>query len=162
MFCYVFRTNKQPSVSTQTTENEHPNMSVSSNPRLPCLCFTTVCDWFKKTLTSSTPPIRFQTKPIATWSLEFSRACSRLDVFTLSPHWLVIFTFALIGRCDFFGLISVLRHSTETFYNTASKRDLYQQEKYLRQIEDLFIIFPNNLLYNKFSFSKYIIRIDRS
>ena len=35
-------------------------------------------------------------KPIATWG--------RLHVFTLSSHWLlVVFTFVLIGRCDYFG-----------------------------------------------------------
>ena len=43
-------------------------------------------------------------KPIATWSLAFSRACGQLHVFTLSSHWLlVIFSFILIGRCDYFG-----------------------------------------------------------
>ena len=42
-------------------------------------------------------------KPFATWSLAFSRASGRLHVFTLSSHWLlVIFTFVLIGRCDYF------------------------------------------------------------
>ena len=43
-------------------------------------------------------------KPIATWSLAFSRAWDRLRVFTLSSHWfVVIFIFVLIGRCDYFG-----------------------------------------------------------
>ena len=43
-------------------------------------------------------------KPIATWSFAFSRACVWLRVFTLSSHWLlVIFIFALIGRCEYFG-----------------------------------------------------------
>ena len=42
-------------------------------------------------------------KAIATWSVAFSRAWGRLHVFTLSSHWLlVIFTFVLIGRCDYF------------------------------------------------------------
>ena len=39
---------------------------------------------------------------MATWSLSFPRTYSRLHVFTLSSHWLlVIFIFALIGRCDY-------------------------------------------------------------
>ena len=43
-------------------------------------------------------------KPIAIWSLAFSRAWGRLHAFTLSSHWLLmIFTFVLIGRCDYFG-----------------------------------------------------------
>ena len=43
-------------------------------------------------------------KPIATWSLAFSRAWDRLRVFTLSSHWFVmIFILVLIGRCDYFG-----------------------------------------------------------
>ena len=43
-------------------------------------------------------------KPIATWSLAFSRAWDRLRVFTLSSHWfVVIFIFVLIGCCDYFG-----------------------------------------------------------
>ena len=43
-------------------------------------------------------------KPIVTWSLAFSRASGRLHVFTFSSDWpLVIFTFVLIGRCDYFG-----------------------------------------------------------
>ena len=43
-------------------------------------------------------------KPIATWSLAFSRAWDRLGVFTLIYHWfVVIFVFVLIGRCDYFG-----------------------------------------------------------
>ena len=43
-------------------------------------------------------------KPIATWSLAFSRAWDRLRVFTLSSYWfVVIFIFVMIGRCDYFG-----------------------------------------------------------
>ena len=43
-------------------------------------------------------------KPIATWSLAFSRAWGRLHVFTLSSHWLPLkFSFVLIGRYDYFG-----------------------------------------------------------
>ena len=41
-------------------------------------------------------------KPIATWSLAFSRAWDRLRVFTLSSHWFVVIT-----------LVLVLRHSIE-------------------------------------------------
>ena len=44
--------------------------------------------------------------------LAFSRASGQLHVFTLSSHWLlVMLTFGLVGRCDYFGL--VLRHSIE-------------------------------------------------
>ena len=42
-------------------------------------------------------------KPIAAWSLAFSRASGRLRL-RLSPHWLpVIFILVLIGRCNYFG-----------------------------------------------------------
>ena len=44
-------------------------------------------------------------KPISTWSLAFSCASGRLQVFTLSSYWLLlIFIFVLIGRSDYFGL----------------------------------------------------------
>ena len=43
-------------------------------------------------------------KPIATWSLAFSRAYDRLPVFSLSSHWLPLkFSFVLIGHYDYFG-----------------------------------------------------------
>ena len=43
-------------------------------------------------------------KPIATCLLAFSRALGRLHVFISSSHWLlVIFSFVLIDRCDYFG-----------------------------------------------------------
>ena len=49
-------------------------------------------------------------KPIATWSLTFSHASDWLNVLTLRFHWLlVIFSFVLIGRCDYFGF--GLQHS---------------------------------------------------
>ena len=48
-------------------------------------------------------------KPIAIWSLAFSRDSGRLHVFNLSSHWLlVMLTFVLIG-C----LVLALRHSIE-------------------------------------------------
>ena len=51
-------------------------------------------------------------KPIAPWSLAFSRATGRLHAFTSSCHWLpLIISFTRIGRCDYFGF--GLRHSTE-------------------------------------------------
>lgn len=51
-------------------------------------------------------------KPIATWSLEFSRAPGRLRAFTSSCHWLpLIISVVLIGRCDYFGF--GFRHSVE-------------------------------------------------
>ena len=58
-------------------------------------------------------------KPIATWSLAFSRARGRLHAFTLSSHWLLlIFSSVLIGRCDYFGF--GLRHSIEKRSSMAS------------------------------------------
>ena len=43
-------------------------------------------------------------KPITSWSLAFSRALGSSFVFSLSSHWLVkVFSFLLIGRCDYFG-----------------------------------------------------------
>ena len=43
-------------------------------------------------------------KPITSWSPAFSRALFSLFVFTLSSHWLfIVFSFLLIGRCDYFG-----------------------------------------------------------
>ena len=43
-------------------------------------------------------------KPIATLLVVFSRASGQLHVFTLSSHWLlVMLTFVLNGRFDYFG-----------------------------------------------------------
>ena len=43
-------------------------------------------------------------KPIATWSLALSRASSRLQVLTLSSHWLMMMSnVILIGSCDCLG-----------------------------------------------------------
>ena len=60
-------------------------------------------------------------KPIATWSLAFSRAWDRLRVFTLSSHWfVVIFIFVLIGRCDYFGFgFSTLNRKLLYYHPTA-------------------------------------------
>ena len=51
-------------------------------------------------------------KPTASWPLAFSRASRNLLVLTVSSdRLLVMFSFAVIGRCDSFGL--ALRHSIE-------------------------------------------------
>ena len=68
-------------------------------------------DWSRK-LAPSSQPIRCKLKPIAPWSLAFSRATGRLHAFTSSCHWLpLIISFTLIGRCDYFGF--GFRHSIE-------------------------------------------------
>ena len=86
-------------------------MSVESNPGLNWFCFTVLFDWSRK-LAPPSQPIRCKLKPIAPWSLAFSRATGRLHAFTSSCHWLpLIISFTLIGRCDYFGF--GLRHSTE-------------------------------------------------
>ena len=86
-------------------------MSVESNPGLNWVCFTVLFYWSRK-LAPPSQPIRCELKPIAPWSLAFSRATDRLHAFTSSCHWLpLIISFTLIGRCDYFGF--GLRHSTE-------------------------------------------------
>ena len=86
-------------------------MSVESNPGLNWFCFTVLFDWSRK-LAPPSQPIRCKLKPIAPWSLAFSRATGRLHAFTSSCHWLpLIISFTLIGRYDYFGF--GLRHSTE-------------------------------------------------
>ena len=68
-------------------------------------------DWSRK-LAPPSQPIRCKLKPIAPWSLAFSRATGRLHAFTSSCHWLpLIISFTLIGRCDYFGF--GFRHSIE-------------------------------------------------
>ena len=63
-------------------------------------------------LENSRHPLDAKLKPIATWSLEFSRAPGRLRAFTSSCHWLpLIISVVLIGRCDYFGF--GFRHSIE-------------------------------------------------
>ena len=66
-------------------------------------CFSFALWLVQKTLTTlSTNQIKI--KPTATWSLAFSRAFCSLLLFTLNSYWLlVIFTFVLIGCCDYFG-----------------------------------------------------------
>ena len=86
-------------------------LSVESNPGLNCFCFTVLFDWSRK-LAPPSQPIRCKLKPIAPWSLAFSRATGRLHAFTSSCHWLpLIISFTLIGRCDYFGF--GFRHSIE-------------------------------------------------
>ena len=86
-------------------------MSVESNPGLNWFCFTVLFDWSRK-LAPPSQPIRCKLKPIAPWSLAFSRATGRLHAFTSSCHWHpLVISFTLIGRCDYFGF--GLRHSIE-------------------------------------------------
>ena len=86
-------------------------MSVESNPGLNRFCFTVLFDWSRK-LAPPSQPIRCKLKPIAPWSLAFSRATGRLHAFTSSCHWLpLIISFTLIGLCDYFGF--GFRHSIE-------------------------------------------------
>ena len=86
-------------------------LSVESNPGLNWICFTVLFDWPRK-LAPPSQPIRCKLKPIALWSLAFSRATGRLHAFTSSCHWLpLIISFTLIGRCDHFGF--GFRHSIE-------------------------------------------------
>ena len=86
-------------------------LSVESNPGLNWFCFTVLFDWSRK-LAPPSQPIRCKQKPIAPWSLAFSRATGRLDAFTSSCHWLpLIISFTLIGRCDYFSF--GFRHSIE-------------------------------------------------
>ena len=87
-------------------------LSVESNPGLNWFCFTVLFDWSRK-LAPPSQPIRCKLKPIAPWSLAFSRATGRLHAFTSSCHWLpLIISFTLIGHCDYFGF--GFRHSTSS------------------------------------------------
>ena len=102
-------------------------MSVESNPGLNWFCFTVLFDWSRK-LAPPSQPIRCKLKPIAPWSLAFSRATGRLHAFTSSCHWLpLIISFTLIGRCDYFGF--GFRHSIEKRSinaNTNQREDLWE------------------------------------
>ena len=102
-------------------------MSVESNPGLNWFCFTVLFDWSRK-LAPPSQPIRCKLKPIAPWSLAFSRATGRLHEFTSSCHWLpLIISFTLIGRCDYFGF--GFRHSIEKRSINAStnqREDLWE------------------------------------
>ena len=100
-------------------------MSVESNPGLNWFCFTVLFDWSRK-LAPPSQPIRCKLKPIAPWSLAFSRATGRLHAFTSSCHWLpLIISFTLIGRCDYFGF--GFRHSIEKRSNQRRRR--WQRER---------------------------------
>ena len=96
-------------------------MSVESNPGLNWFCFTVLFDWSRK-LAPPSQPIRCKLKPIAPWSLAFSRATGRLHAFTSSCHWLpLIISFTLIGCCDYFGF--GFRHSIEKRSNGDNNKD---------------------------------------
>ena len=113
MFCFLQTTKKK----TQASWNVF-NARWASTARtvlallgLNWFCFTVLFDWSRK-LAPPSQPIRCKLKPIAPWSLAFSRATGRLHAFTSSCHWLpLIISFTLIGRCDYFGF--GFRHSIE-------------------------------------------------
>ena len=61
------------------------------------------CDWLKNSRLAFNQSDA-KLIPIAIWSPAFSRALGGLVVFTLSSRWLFqLFSFLLIGRCDYFG-----------------------------------------------------------
>ena len=65
--------------------------------------FNSLCDWSRK-LAPLSKPKNATLKPITSRSLSFSRALGSSFVFSLGSHWLVkVFSFLLIGRCDYFG-----------------------------------------------------------
>ena len=102
-------------------------MSVESNPGLNWFCFTVLFDWSRK-LAPPSQPIRCKLKPIAPWSLAFSRATGRLHAFTSSCHWLpLIISFTLIGRCDYFGF--GFRYSIEKRSNQRRRRRQQERQK---------------------------------
>ena len=91
-------------------------LSVKSNPGLHWFCFTILCGWSIK-LAPPSQPIRCKTK---TNRDLVTRVSSRLHVFTLSSHWLLlIFIFVLIGRCDNFGF----------GFTTLNRKALYNQTR---------------------------------
>ena len=110
-------------------------LSVESNPGLNWFCFTVLFDWSRK-LAPPSQPIRCKLKPIAPWSLAFSRATGRLHAFTSSCHWLpLIISFTLIGHCDYFGF--GFRHSIEKRSNhgvTISAIDFSCVEAYIDHV----------------------------
>ena len=69
------------------------------------LCFTTLCDWFKKLSSANYSTNQMQNQNQSRLgSHAFSRAWRRLRVFALNSHWFVVlFTFVVIGHCDCFG-----------------------------------------------------------
>ena len=61
------------------------------------------CDWSRNHAHVNQSDAKL--KLITTWSPIFSRALGSLFGFTLSSHWLFkLFSFFLIGCCDFFGV----------------------------------------------------------
>ena len=88
-------------------QNNFP-LSFESDPGLLWVCLTLICDWSRKNSRHHLNQSNTKLKPILIWSLTFSRASSRLPVFTLSSHWLNMpLTFALIVSCYYFGKCSL-------------------------------------------------------
>ena len=69
--------------------------------RLLWFCFRLLCDWLLKFAPLSQP---MRPKPIVPRSHPFSRAWHRLHVFASNSDWsIVLFTFSVIGRSNYFG-----------------------------------------------------------
>ena len=113
---------KPPNAVLYSVMNVHTNWNDDGEGNNGCLPFRVIFNWVSKVirdcvgfvslrcvigLENSRHPLNqsdAKLKLISTWSLAFSRAWGRLHVFTLSSYWLLVkFTFALIGRCDYFG-----------------------------------------------------------
>ena len=129
-------------------------MSVESNPGLNWFCFTVLFDWPRK-LAPPSQPIRCKLKPIAPWSLAFSRATGRLHAFTSSCHWLpLIISFTLIGRCDYFGFGLVfdtqLKSALYISRNVVEKKCTRQSRKVIwdRSMRYVLTLWLSNLLFN--------------
>ena len=74
-------------------------LSVGSNSRLLCFCFTTLCDWLK----NSRPFLNqseVKLKPIVTCWHAFSSAGRRLHVYAWSSDWFIVL-FASADRFSF-------------------------------------------------------------
>ena len=88
-------------------QNNFP-LSFESDPGLLWVCLSLICDWSRKNSRHHLNQSNTKVKPILIRSLTFSRASSRLPVFTLSSHWLNMpLTFALIVCCYYFGKCSL-------------------------------------------------------
>lgn len=105
-FLYVEPSQLHHSFSTSPIFWSQFKFNVEGNPGFLWFCFILLGDWSSKLgpfLNQSDTKL----KPIASWSVAFSRAWISLRVFTLSFHCLLlIFSFHLIGLCDYFGFHS--------------------------------------------------------
>ena len=84
-------------------ENLRYRPILNLNPRLLFFCITLLCDWSRKLVPLSQPIKRKNVKPITTSTLAFPALC-QFNRFYLSSYWLLkVFSFPLIGCCDYFG-----------------------------------------------------------